>query len=269
MATFNSPSGRAAKWILAAALFVFFATAGLVLADQTAAETATNAIFAAHARTEYHLARIRYQADGDDPSNVWQFARTCYDVGDFATNDTERALLANQGIDACRQLIARMPKSAPAHYYLAMNLGQLARTEWIGALLLVREMEREFKTTTGLDAEFDFAGADRNLGLLYLQAPSIGSIGSKRKAREYLQRAVRLAPGYPENHLNLAEAFLRWDEPDHAKAQLNALDAVWSNALTNFTGQAWALSWYDWSKRRAAVEKKLADFSGKSPHDSR
>ena len=38
----------------------------------------------------------------------------CYDLADFATNDTERAQLANQGIAACRQLVAREPKSAPA-----------------------------------------------------------------------------------------------------------------------------------------------------------
>ncbi len=77
------------------------------------------------------------------------------------------------------------PNSAPAHYYLAMNLGQLARTEFLGALKLVREMEREFKTAAELDAQFDFAGPERSLGLLYRDAPGWPvSIGSKRKARE-------------------------------------------------------------------------------------
>ena len=260
MATFNSPSGRAAKGTLAAAFFIFFVAAGMVFGD----ELATNAIFAAHARTEYYRAQARYQADADDATNAWQFARTCYDLADFATNDAERAQLANQGVDACRQLIARSPKSAPAHYYLAMNLGQLARTEWIGALLLVREMEREFKTGAALDANFDFAGTERNLGLLYLQAPRIGSIGSKRKAREFLERAVKLAPEYPENHLNLAEAYFKWGEPDHAKTQLNVLDAVWSKAQTNLTGEAWARSWHDWSNRRDAAQKKLADLAAKT-----
>jgi predicted Zn-dependent protease len=96
---------------------------------------------------------------------------------------------------------------------------------------------------------------------LYLQAPTIGSIGSKRKAREFLERAARLAPDYPENHLNLAEAFLQWNEPDHAKVELNALAAGWSKAQTDFTGEAWAQSWDDWSRRRAAAEKNLDDIS--------
>jgi tetratricopeptide (TPR) repeat protein len=265
MATFNSPSGRTAKWRLAAALFVFFAIANTILAN----ESATNAMFAARAREEYHLAQTRYREDADDSTNAWQFARSCYDAADFATNASERALLADQGIDACRQLIASIPESAPAHYYLAMNLGQLARTEWIGALLLVREMEREFRKSASLDAHFDFAGAERNLGLLYLQAPTVGSIGSRRKAREFLERAVKMAPEYPENHLNLAEAFLKWGEPDHSKTQLNELDTIWSNARTNFTGEAWAESWYDWSIRRAAAEKKLEEISTKPPRESR
>jgi predicted Zn-dependent protease len=258
MATFNSPSARAAKGWPVAAFFIFFTAVVMVFADQ---EGTTNAIFATRARVEYHRAQARFQADADNATNAWLFARACYDAADFATNDTERALLANQGIDACRQLIARTPKSAPTHYYLAMNLGQLARTELIGALFRVREMEREFKTAVGLDLLFDYAGPERNLGLLYLQAPTIGSIGSKRKAREFLEYAAKLAPDYPENHLNLAEAFLQWNEPDHAKMELNALAAGWSKAQTNFTGEAWAQSWDDWSRRRAAAEKKLAEIS--------
>jgi hypothetical protein len=256
MATFNSPSGRTAKWRVAVALFVFFAAAGIIFAGP-----AKDAAFAAHARAEYLRTQALYQgdvqADSANSTNTWQFARACYDAANFATNATERALIANQGIAACRQLIARAPKSAPGYYYLAMNQGQLARTEFLGALALVKQMEREFKTAVALDADFDFAGPERNLGLLYLQAPRVGSIGSKRKAREFLERAVKHAPDYPENYLNLIEAYLKWDEPDHARAELNALNGIWSKAQTNFTGVAWAESWDEWITRRAAAQKKL------------
>jgi len=36
---------------------------------------------------------------------------------------------------------ARSENFAAAHYYLAMNLGQLARTKSVGALKLVKQME--------------------------------------------------------------------------------------------------------------------------------
>ena len=38
---------------------------------------------------------------------------------------------------ACRQALAQGSNSAPAHYYLGMNLGQLARTRGLSALKLV------------------------------------------------------------------------------------------------------------------------------------
>jgi tetratricopeptide (TPR) repeat protein len=262
MATFYSSRTHTTKGKFAAAILFFFATAGIIFADQT-----TNGIFAARAELAFHRAQIQFQMHSDNSSNAWIFARASYDFADFAKTDSARADIANQGIAAARELIAREPKNAAAHYYLAMDLGQLARTELLGALSLVKQMEREFKTTITLDENLDFAGPARNLGLLYLEAPSIGSIGSERKARNYLQRAVKLAPEYPENHLNLAEAYLQWREPDHAKTELNALDAMWSKAQTNFTGEHWEESWADWTARRAAANKKLAEISApvKSP----
>jgi len=265
MATFYSNPPPTLRWDFAPAIFIFFAAAGLVFADQT-----TNVIFAARAEMAFQRAQNQFQAQPDNSSNAWLFARASYDLADFAKSDAARADIANQGIAACRQLIAREPKNAAAHYYLAMDLGQLARTELLGALKLVKEMEREFKLAIALDEHFDFDGPARNLGLLYLEAPRLGSIGSQRKAREFLERAVKLAPDYPENHLNLAEAYLQWREPDRAKTELNALDTSWSKAQTNFTGEKWEASWDDWSTRRAAARQKLDEISApvESPRDS-
>jgi tetratricopeptide (TPR) repeat protein len=242
---------------------IFFLAAGIVLADE-----AQDKIFAARAEAEFQRAQKQFQSDTNNSTNAWQFARACYDFADFATNDDERASVANQGIAACRQLLAREPKSAPTHYYLAMDLGQLARTELLGALRLVREMEREFKTAQILDAQFDFAGPERNLGLLYRDAPGWpASIGSERKAKNYLEQAEKLAPDYPENHLNLAESFLEWHESATAKQELDALDALWPKAQKKFTGEKWEQSWDDWTTRRAAARKKFEEISAPvKPH---
>jgi tetratricopeptide (TPR) repeat protein len=252
MATFNSQTRRRVKRRLVTTVFIF-AGAGILLAGED-----QNKKFAARAESEFLRTQIRFQSAANNPTNAWQFACACYDFADFATNDTERATIAVQGIAACRQIIVREPKSAPAHYYLAMNLGQLARTELLGALKLVKEMEREFKTADGLDEHFDYAGTARNLGLLYGGAPGWpASIGSKRKARDWLERAVKLAPDYPENHLNLLESFLQWHEINAAKLESNALDSLWPKAQKNFSGVDWERSWDDWTKRRAAVRTEL------------
>lgn len=197
-----------------------------------------------------------------EPTNAvaaWEFARACFDRAEYATNDTERVAIAEQGIAACRQLIARDAKSAPAHYYLGMNLGQVARTKTLGALRIVDEMEREFKAGRQWDEHFDFAGADRNLGLLYFEAPAFASVGNRSKARQHLQRAAELSPDFPENRLNLIEVYLKWADDKGAKRELAALEKLWPKAQTDFTGEAWTASWSDWETRLKRVRKTIAE----------
>ena len=164
----------------------------LVLFAATAvfSQTTTNKIFAARAEKEFRRTQKLFASDANNPTNGWQFARACFDFADFSTNKTQRADIARQGIAAAQSGLAREPQSAPAHYYLAMDYGQLAEAEEpsITAYKLIREIEREFKIAAGLDGHFDFAGPSRNLGLLYRDAPGWPvSIGSKRKAREFLE----------------------------------------------------------------------------------
>jgi len=252
MATFNSAPARAAKWAAITAAFLML-SAGLL-----GAEDAQWKISAAFARSEFQRAQNEFRTDAKNPTNAWQFARAAFDFAEFSTNNLQRADLARQGIAASRTLVAREPKIAAGHYYLAMNLGQLARTEFLGALRMVREMEREFLAAAALDARLDHAGPERNLGLLYREAPGWPvSIGSQRRARPFAEQAARLSPDYPENHLNLIESYLKWDEPDAAKKQLHSLDAIWPKAQKNFAGPKWAHSWDDWSLRRATAHKQL------------
>jgi hypothetical protein len=228
-------------------------------------------VFARRAGAEFHRTQTQFQSATNE-SGAWQFARACFDFAEYATNDTERAALANQGIAACRQLIARNTNPAAAHYYLAMNLGQLARTKLVGALKIVKEMEREFKTAGDLDEHWDYAGPARCLGLLYRDAPGWPtSIGSRHKAHEWLERAMNLAPDYPENHLNLVESHLQWRQHDEAVRDLKTLDVLWPDVLTRFAGEAWEPSWADWSVRRDAARKKLGEISApaKSPRNTR
>jgi tetratricopeptide (TPR) repeat protein len=220
---------------------------------------ATEAGFAAYAKQGFQQAQTCYRNAPGDAAAAWKFARACFDLAEFATNKTDRAGLAEQGIAASQQVIASEPKLAQGHYYLGMNLGQLARTRGLSALKLVSQMQRAFTRAHDLEVQFDWAGPDRNLGLLYRDAPSIGSIGSRSSAREHLKRAVELAPRYPENRLNLVETYLSWGEPNGARRELAMLEAAWPSARTNFVGEAWAASWADWEPRLNKLKKKLED----------
>jgi len=252
------------KWCAA---ILLLAAAGLALAGEEQRK-----IFADRAEAEFQRAQKQFESNTNDAAAAVPFARACFDFADFATNEAERAALARRGIAVCRRLVAENPKLAAGHYYLAMNLGQLARTELLGALKLVKAMEREFKAADALDEHLDYAGPARSLGLLYRDAPGWpASIGSRRKAREWLEKAVNVAPDFPENRLTLAESCLEWKELDRAKQQLDALDALWPRAQTNFTGAAWEQSWDDWSTRRDDARKRLIAISAppKPPKNGR
>jgi tetratricopeptide (TPR) repeat protein len=244
----------------------------VALAFPAPGQVATNRAFAARAEKEFFRAQKEFTAHPGDAIVAWQFGRASFDHAEFATNETQRAALAQTGIAACRQSLAHAPKSAPAHYYLAMNFGQLAEAEApsIAAYKLVKEIEHEFKAATELDEKFDFAGPPRCLGLLYRDAPGWPiSIGSKHKAREFLDRAVVLAPDYPENQLNLAESHVRWHQPAEAEKALKKLDALWPAAQTNLVGDVWAKSWDDWAVRRAAVKVEFQKIFKRAPDNGK
>ncbi len=217
----------------------------------------------------FEAARARHQSAPTNSEAAWKFGQACFDWADLSPNNRQREQIANEGIAACRQLVVREPKSVPGNYYLGMNLAQLARTKSLGALKIVREMESEFQLVLALDSHFDFAGADRNLGLLYRDCPGWPtSIGSRKKAAQNLQHAVELAPEYPENRLNLAESQVEWGEKKNAAEELKKIEAQLSEARRKFSGEQWESSWSDWDSRIQKLRIKLgqpAPSSG-SPH---
>jgi len=257
MEILNSKARPPARGRWLATFFLFFGL-GIVFAGET-----NNPVFGRRAEAEFQRAQAQFQSNTNDSAAAWQLARACFDLNDFVTNNAGRAELAGQGVAACRQLLARESNSAPGHYYLAVELGQWADTKRnLAAIKMVREMEREFKTADDLDEHFDYAGPARCLGLLYRDAPGWPmSIGSRHKARDWLEQAVKLAPGYPDNQLNLVESYWQWKDRDAASNALQKLDALWPAARTNFTGEAWEQSWNSWSTRRDAVREKVAESS--------
>jgi hypothetical protein len=238
---------RAFRWPTSTAAALVLFASPLVAADTN---TTQRSRLLGHAQAVFVAAQKFYEAEPTNSVAAWQFARAAFNRGEFSTNDTERAALAMQGISACRKTLERDPKCAPASYYLGLNLGQLARTKLLGALPLVSEMEGGFKKARQLDEHFDYAGPDRFLGQLYFQAPGWpASVGSQSKARKHLTRAAELAPDYPENRLNLAEAALKWRDKKLVQRELEALASIWPSAKTNFADADWNAFWADWQPR--------------------
>lgn len=238
------------RWIVTS---ILFAVSALMAAGAPVAKD----VFVARAELAFSQAWKQYQADTNSTAAALKVGRTSSDLAGLATNDTQRAEVAQRGIAVCRQWLVQQSNSAPAHYYLAINLGQLAQAKApsFAAYRLVHQVERQFKTAAELDVTFDHAGPARTLGLLYFQAPGWPlSVGSKTKARQWLNRAVEVDPNYPGNQLNLAEAQLKWREPKELKQTIEKMDSIWPIARTNLVGDAWRESWQEWDARRVALK---------------
>ena len=209
------------------------------------------------AQQAYEAAKARYQTNATNDATARQFASACFDRADLADKDSVRATVAHEGIQVCRLWLQRAPEQGAAHYYLGMNLAQLARTKSLGALPLVKEMEKEWLATVALDPHCDYAGADRNLGLLYRDAPGFPlSIGSHAKAEKSLQHAVELNPEYPENHLNLIETNLKRKSAAVA-GEFEKLRAILPAARKRFSGPQWQSAWEDWNPRLERIQSRL------------
>jgi len=225
------------------------------------APAASQADFTSFARGVFDKALTQWQHETENPKAAWEFGRACFDLAEFATNRAERAEIADLGLAACRRALTQASNSAAVHYYLAMNLAQMARTKGLGALKLVLQMREEFGTARTLDPSVDFAGPDRNLGMLYRDAPSVLSIGDRAQARQHLERAVALAPDYPDNRLILAESYLKWGDRRNARRQLEAFAASRATAQTTLAGPAWAARRAEWDADFARFQKQAEEPS--------
>ena len=239
-------------------LLIGCAATQLFGAEKPGRQASSNVV--AHAEADLTAARKRSAAEATNSAAAWELGRACFVRGELPASPAAQEKLYAEGVTAGRHSVALDPKCGPAHYYLGMNIGRVADLKRnLAAFGMVKEVEKEFERARELDEKFCSAGPDRNLGLLYLHAPGWPiSVGSQKLARKHFERAVKLAPDFPENRLNLAEAYLQWREKKLLQQELEALQQLWTRAKTNLTGVAWEEDWADWESRRAQLPKPAA-----------
>lgn len=145
-------------------------------------------------------------------------AREAYQAGQAEKDSKARRAFFTQGMDLAKARLASKTDDPEGLYWLAVNMGAEALERGkMSALPVVPRMERLLLTLDKVEPSFEQAGAARVLGRLYHQAPSVISVGSNSKAREFLMRALSIAPDHPGN-LAFAADFLV-DHGDKAQAR--------------------------------------------------
>lgn len=105
-------------------------------------------------------------------------------------------------------------KSAEYAYARAKLAGRVAETRGLGAVALIKDMERWARISIALDPRFRKGAARRMLGTLYVLAPaSVVKFGDSEEGLEMLQEQLERRPDDPQNHLRLAEGYIALGDP--------------------------------------------------------
>ena len=246
--------------ILFGALCAFLLTLALGLAAVGAPPADDYTPVATHGRAQrdYEAAGRRWKADTNSIEAAWQFGRACFDLADAATNNTQRAQVAQEGSIASRRATVIDPKLAAGYYYLGLNLGQLARAKPLSAIGILGDVESAWLSSIALDPKFDYSGAHRAIGVLYRDAPGWPlSLGNRKKSLFHLEKAVEVSSDYPGNRLYLLETWLKWGKKDKARAALDATRKVMDKVPATFTGPAWTEDRTDWERRWKRIQDQL------------
>jgi len=188
-------------------------------------------------------------ADPQQPDGYWKAARASVLVGQLLEGKEARGDAFLRGLRTTQLLLARDDEVAQAHYYYALNLGLLAKERPTRGHEAVKEMLPHLERAIELAPQLDRAGGYRTLALVYLRAPGWpASVGDDEAGLEYATLAVGNAPGYPGNHLALAEALIATGDRPKAHTEVErarelAAQPRWTHRERNdFLEQATSLA---------------------------
>lgn len=149
----------------------------------------------------------------------WRLARANFFLGQEAHTTQVGEHCFQDGIKAGNLAIAQEPKSVEGHFWLGVNLALLLsiqrhRANFRSAIRTRPTLKRALE----IDSAYHDAGALRVLGRLDHKLPFL--FGSNRRARDYYEQALAIAPNNSVTRIYLAELLLDMKEVEAAQEQL-------------------------------------------------
>lgn len=139
----------------------------------------------------------------------WRVARLVYFVGNFGSaresfKKDEKIKIFKYGYTAADIARTEQPDRVEGHYWYGVNLGSYGLAKGVfSALGHAEDALNALLKSAELDPQYHWAGPYRVLGRFYQEVPSFLSFGDKKKAEEYFNKAIQLAPDYRLNTINL------------------------------------------------------------------
>ncbi len=160
-----------------------------------------------------------------DPNNyqlLWRAARSYYFVGNLTTDNTKTRYY-EQGIAVGQRAVAAKADGVEGHFWLGATYGAYAREKGaFKALSTVGKVRSEMETVIRLNPRYEDARGYLALGELDRQLPRLLG-GSDKRAVQYLEDGLRIAPNNLEIKFALAQAYKDTGRKDDARKQLQEL----------------------------------------------
>jgi len=139
-------------------------------------------------------------------------------LSDHEEDAAARERVATAAVQAAQWCGKLAPESAACTYWLGAALGVQARERHATGLSALPKIEEAFVQAAQRIPEYEEAGPDRALALLYVRAPGWPTgPGDPDLGLEHARKAAELRPDYPPNQLALGEALAATDDPDGSR----------------------------------------------------
>ncbi len=116
--------------------------------------------------------------------------------------------------------MAQKPQSGTAYFLRGLCRGRLGEERGFWASLgVITPFQKDMTLAMRIDPTVDFGGPHRALGKLYYELPFFLG-GDMEKSIEHLLTAIKLGPGYWENHFYLAQSYMSEARYRDAKKEL-------------------------------------------------
>lgn len=160
----------------------------------------------------------------EDPECDWAYgllSEIYYWIGEYADGE-DKLVNFEEGVSWGEKGVAVNEDSLESNFWLAVNYGSFGQEKGImKSLSLISPIKQCAEKVIDIDESYFYGGPWRVLGRLYNKAPGFPfSIGDNKKAKECLEKAVKLGPKFYLNHLFLAEFYSSNWETAKAKEHL-------------------------------------------------
>ncbi len=116
--------------------------------------------------------------------------------------------------------VLNMKKNGTAFFLRGLCRGRLGESRGLwSSVAVIDDFQQDMSLAAAIDPTVDFGGPHRALGRLYYELPFFMG-GDIKQSIQHLEKAVKIGPGYWENHYYLAQSYIKKSRYQDAKKEL-------------------------------------------------